>query len=193
MKSKVVKGPGERGAGKVEERENSPGKPRDLSMAKVLRIAQEAEGFLDLGLYHRALERAERLLASRAGRQAGLSLKAECFRLANRFDEAIPVLEEALREWPDDESLWVNMGWCRKRTGRLDLAIEAMEELLARQPESPIGHYNLACYLALAGEKERCLGELRLALELDPSLRESAREESDFDSLREDPDFLALL
>lgn len=177
----------------MEDKEDKAGEPRELSMARVLRIAQEAEGFMELGLFHRALERTERLLSSRAGRQAGLSLKAECYRRADRFAEAIPLLEEALREWPDDESLWVNMGWCRKRTGRLDLAIQAMEELLARQPESPIGHYNLACYLALAGEKERCLGELRLAFELDPSFKELAREESDFDSLREDPEFQELL
>ena len=176
----------------MEEKDRKEKGPGDLSMVQVLRIAQEAEGFMELGLFHRALQRAERLLASRTGRQAGLTLKAECFRRAERFDEAIPVLEEALQEWPEDEGLWVNMGWCRKRTGRLDLAIQAMEDLLARQPESPIGHYNLACYLALAGDKERCLGELRLAFELDPSLKELAQEESDFDSLRNDPEFQKL-
>ncbi len=176
-----------------EPRDGTGGEPEELSMVQVLRIAQEAEGFLELGIHHRALERAERLLRSRAGRQAGLSLKAECFRRADRFEEAIPVLEEALREWPDDEGLWVNMGWCRKRTGRLDLAIQAMEDLLARQPESPIGHYNLACYLSLAGEKERALGELRMAFELEPGFKDLAKEESDFDPLRGDPEFEELL
>ena len=48
--------------------------------------------------------------------------------------------------------------------------------------------YDLACVEALAGDKESALEHLRAAAE-NPRLREHARKDSDFDSLRDDPRF----
>jgi len=168
-------------------------KQGDLLPLQVIRLAQEAEGYMEFGLLERALERTDRLLASTAGRQAGVALRTEILRRLERFDDALLLLEAAAEEFPDEEAIWVNIGWCRKRTGRLEQAIEAMYRLLERLPESPIGHYNLACYLALAGQRERSLGCLKNALGLDPSLRARLGEEEDFSSLRSDPEFQALL
>ena len=163
--------------------------PADLNPALVIRLATEAAGFLEFDLVDRALARADRLLATQAGRLAGLALKGECLRRRERHEEALPLLREALAQSPEDESLWINLGWCLKRTGRLAEAVEAMEDLLEQLPGSALGHYNLSCYLALAGERERCLAELERALELDGSLRGQIPGESDFDTLREDPGF----
>ena len=52
--------------------------------------------------------------------------------------------------------------------------------------------YDLACVEAVAGDKEGALEHLRAAAE-NPRLREHAREDSDFDSLRDDPRFDAAL
>ena len=46
--------------------------------------------------------------------------------------------------------------------------------------------YNLACYESLAGRSEAALAGLRRAIELDPSFRELARDDSDFDPIRAD-------
>jgi hypothetical protein len=51
----------------------------------------------------------------------------------------------------------------------------------------------LACYLSLAGDKGRALRHLARALELDAEYRALADAESDFDPIRSDPDFQALL
>ena len=43
-------------------------------------------------------------------------------------------------------SLWLALGWCYKRIGRIDLAIESLEEALSIEPNDALIHYNLACY-----------------------------------------------
>jgi hypothetical protein len=63
----------------------------------------------------------------------------------------------------------------------------ARETLEATEYASPL--YNLACCEALAGMKEDAIGHLRVACERRPSLRELAREDSDLDSIRDEPGF----
>ncbi|MBN1439372.1 MAG: ClbS/DfsB family four-helix bundle protein [Anaerolineales bacterium] len=52
--------------------------------------------------------------------------------------------------------------------------------------------YNLACHYALIGEKGKAVGGLKEALELNPDLREWSKEDPDFASIRETPEYLAL-
>jgi mannose-6-phosphate isomerase-like protein (cupin superfamily) len=53
--------------------------------------------------------------------------------------------------------------------------------------------YNLACCEALVGRKDDAIGHLRVAFERRPSLRDLAKEDADFDSLREEPAFRELV
>ncbi len=66
----------------------------------------------------------------------------------------------------------------------------AREPLEASGYASPL--YNLACCEALAGRKEDAIGHLRIAFEKRPSLRDLAKEDTDFDSLRDEPAFREL-
>jgi tetratricopeptide (TPR) repeat protein len=77
------------------------------------------------------------------------------------------------------------------RDGDYDTARAILEDGLA-QKEHPALHYNLACVEALAGDAERALAELELAIDAAPRFRESARTDDDFASLRDDPRFSAL-
>lgn len=53
-------------------------------------------------------------------------------------------------------------------------------------------HYNLACYYAQIGERDRALGELKEGLRLDPALTEWSKKDPDFAALRDDPGYLGL-
>ncbi len=64
-----------------------------------------------------------------------------------------------------------------------EAAADAMSEALVRG-EEPMLLYNLACYESLAGRHEGAVSHLRRAVELDPSYRELARADSDFDPVR---------
>lgn len=53
--------------------------------------------------------------------------------------------------------------------------------------------YNLACAYTLSGKRTEALALLPEAFDLEPSLKAWAREDTDLDSLRGDPDFATLL
>ena len=67
----------------------------------------------------------------------------------------------------------------------------------ARQTLEASGHavplYNLACCEALTGRNEDAIGHLRVALERRPSLRELAKDDTDLDRLRGEPEFHELV
>ena len=77
--------------------------------------------------------------------------------------------------------------------GRYAEGAELLEQGLARFPDDATILYDLACYRALAGLGDGAIESLARALERDPSLKELARGDSDFDSVRERADFSTLL
>jgi Flp pilus assembly protein TadD len=156
------------------------------------KLQQQAEGYLELGMPRHALETLGRLgdLASLDG--YSLYLSGEALRSMERYFEALMPLERAAKTAPENIHIRLALGWCYKRTGRLDLAIDALEQALLARPDEPLLRYNLACYLSLAGQKRRAIRYLSQAMTLDPTYRRLAETESDFDSLRADPRFQSL-
>ncbi len=120
-------------------------------------------------------------------------LRAEAYRMKQLHAEALRDYERALREDPEDPTLMLGMAWCYKRTGQLGKAIAVTEAAYRVAPDKPLIMYNLACYLALAGDRERALAWLGRALRRDQSFRKLVAEETDFDSLRSDPDFRRIV
>lgn len=53
-------------------------------------------------------------------------------------------------------------------------------------------YYNLGCILALTGQTEQAIERVREALRLSPGMAEWAQQDSDLDSLRDEPAFQAL-
>ncbi len=121
-----------------------------------------------------------------------LLLEGQALKLMERYREAIAPLARSAEIDPQNLHVWLALGWCHKRTGRLDLAIESLERALDLQDSDAIVPYNLACYWSLAGNRKLALIYLAQALELDPNYREMVSDEPDFDPIRNDPDFQAL-
>jgi len=68
---------------------------------------------------------------------------------------------------------------------------DARETLEASGYATPL--FNLACCEAMAGHKDDAIGHLRVAIERRPSLRDVAKEDTDLDSLRDEPAFRELV
>jgi tetratricopeptide (TPR) repeat protein len=64
---------------------------------------------------------------------------------------------------------------------------------LERSPDNPSVLYNLACAECLAGDTEAALEQLTRAVELNPKTAEWAREDTDFDAIRDEPRFVATV
>ena len=67
-----------------------------------------------------------------------------------------------------------------------------LQEGLRVHPEAGGIYYNLACVEAVDGNRDPALSALRAAIERRPEAAEWAREDEDFEFLREDPEFRAL-
>ena len=72
-------------------------------------------------------------------------------------------------------------------------AREILAEGLECHPESGSLHYNLACLEAIAGQRAAALAALTDAIRLRPAVAGWASEDEDFASLRDDPEFRALV
>ncbi len=156
------------------------------------RAIEEAEGYLELGMREHALTALERrsTLVHTNGRAC--YLWGETLRELARYDEALLPLERSADLVPDDIHVWLALGWCYKRTGKLSKAIEALEQAVAVDPGEAILHYNLACYWSLARNRVLALRYLSHALEMDCNFRDMVLHEPDFLPLRHDPEFLQL-
>ncbi len=77
----------------------------------------------------------------------------------------------------------------RKATtsGRSQLFKEGLDEF----PNASGRYYNIACMLALLGRRDDAIENLRRAVDIDPDAYKPA-EDSDFESLKDDPEFLAI-
>ncbi|MCA9100644.1 MAG: tetratricopeptide repeat protein [Pirellulales bacterium] len=157
------------------------------------RILREAEGYLELGMPQHALAALSRLDRESSGRSDALYLEGEALRSLGRYGEALVPLEAAADVAPSNVHIWLALAWCYKRTNQLPRAIEALEQARDVDPDDALLLYNLACYWSLAGEVEQAVDYLGRAFERDPNYRELVADESDFDPIRNRPEFQALL
>ncbi len=77
--------------------------------------------------------------------------------------------------------------------GRYADGAALLRAALERHGEDAALLYDLACFEALTGDTPQAMAHLSRSFELDRGLRESARADSDLDTLRVDPVFEALL
>lgn len=172
-------------------------------------LMQQAEGYLDLifacdelltlddelrdRMARLALSNLVQIEDSQGHRARILYLKGQAYRAMRQYAEAVGPLEQAAELDPENVHIYLALGWCYKRSKRLDLAIESLERSLEYDYEIGIVHYNLACYWAISRNPKLAVSYLTTAFEIDSSLRDLVRDEPDFNSIRNHPDFLAIM
>ena len=172
------------------------------------RAFREAEGYLDLAtvyddrwplapavrdqLAQRTLDVLAALGDSADTSSRALFLKGQAMLVMERYADATVPLSAATEIASYDVHTWLALGWCYKRMGRLDLAIQSLEEALAVEPDRAIVHYNLACYWSLAKNSKLAISYLANAFDIDPNYRDLVDAETDFDNIRDHRDFMAL-
>lgn len=171
-------------------------------------VLREVEGYLELlmvfhhdwpvapslrdPLVRRALAILDDMGSAGAHLAHALYLRGQALRVAEQWNDAIAPLAQAAELEPQNTAHWLALAWCQKRVGRVDLAIQALEEALAADAEQAIVHYNLACYWALQQNVSLAVEYLARAFDIDPKYRDLVKDERDFDGIRHHPGFRAV-
>ncbi|MBC2702998.1 adenylate/guanylate cyclase domain-containing protein [Desulfobacula sp.] len=88
---------------------------------------------------------------------------------ASRPEEAIPLLQKAIRLNPNAEAwTFVFLGHSFRNTGRLEEAISAYKKVLQRAPDHLIAHIALTTVYSLMGQDEEARAEAQEVLRINP-------------------------
>jgi len=181
----------------------------DASIQQTLLNLKSAEGYLELGsmfedrwsldlplrqvMADSAMYHLNQITDPRGHASTVLYLKGQACRMAERYPEAVDWFDKLIEIEPDNMPALLAVAWCHKRTDNLASSIDTMGQAIACEPDNAIAHYNLACYLALDGQVQLCVNRLTDALKLEPQFRVYITDESDFDPVRDHPDFQMLV
>ncbi len=118
---------------------------------------------------------------------------AVLLRIEGRLDEAEVEARSALELAPDSLAANNNFANLLVALGRLKEAETYFQKAISLSPEHPKPHYNLACVYALQGRTAEAVANLREAVKRADILRKEAATDPDFESIRNAPDFRALV
>jgi adenylate cyclase len=119
--------------------------------------------------YAEAIPEYETVLASNRNWVIALHALGQCKLFAGSIEEAVPLVERAIRLSPRDPQLgifYLQIGLVRLLQSRTDEAILWLGKACAATPEHPFAHAYLTAAYALKGETERAATELAEARRL---------------------------
>ncbi len=102
-------------------------------------------------------------------------------------------LGRARRHRPEDVEVLAELATTLTRLGRHEEGLSLDRRLVELLPDDATARYNLACSLALCRASAAALLELERAIELGYSDADHLLADEDLSSLRQEPNFLALL
>jgi len=109
------------------------------------------------------------------------------------YEEAIASYDKAIEFKPDYHEAWSNRGTALSALGQKEAAIASHDKALELKPDYANAHYNKACCHALQDNPDTAIASLQRAIELDASCREMAKTDTDFDGIRDNEQFQALI
>jgi TolB-like protein/Flp pilus assembly protein TadD/tRNA A-37 threonylcarbamoyl transferase component Bud32 len=144
-------------------------------------------------------------LFKEAGRINPIDYQSPCYlafiyQSIGRLEKMKPVLHEALARVerqlalnPDDSrAIYLGAG-ALIRLGEKQKAMEWVKRLAASERDEPYLLYGIACLYALTDRVEESLYYLKKAVEAGYAHRQYLEKDSDFDSIREHPDYRAII
>ena len=113
--------------------------------------------------------------------------------LLGRNEEEIASFDKAVEIKPDYHQAWNNRGFALDELGRYEDAIASYDKAVEIKPDKHQAWYNKARCYALQENVDLAVENLKQAISLNPEYREMAKTDPDFNSIREDERFQALL
>ena len=109
------------------------------------------------------------------------------------YRQAVVAYENAIVLDPYNSRLYSALGMARYRLQEFELALQMFGKARSLDTLDATAFYNEACMYALLSRNTEAIDSLQKAIELDATLREHAREDSDFDKIRALPAFINMI
>jgi len=110
-----------------------------------------------------------------------------------RKEEAVQSYDQAVEINPDYYEAWNNRGYALSALGRKEEAVQSYDQALNIKPDFANAYYNKACCYGLQEKIDLAIETLQQAINLDSDYQEMAKTDPDFDRIRNDDRFRALI
>jgi superkiller protein 3 len=113
------------------------------------------------------------------------------YRAQGRYAEAIAAYQQAIALDANDAMIYSSLAAIYRKTGdeeQYQAYVNRARELIADENE-----YNRACFAAICGAVDEAIALLQAAIAKAPGMRQLAQHDPDFDFIREDARFRALV
>ncbi len=108
-------------------------------------------------------------------------------------DFEISFFEGLVKKAPHYVDALIPLAEAYTKAGFYEKGLQIDKRLAKLRKDDPVVHYNLACSLALVGNKDEAFRALEKSIELGYSDFEHLKRDSDLRTLRDDPRFKTLL
>jgi tetratricopeptide (TPR) repeat protein len=125
--------------------------------------------YADKREYDKAIAEGERAVALSPGNWVSLTSYAHSLTIAGRPEEAIPLLQKAIRLTPFGEpNLYCESGLALRNTGRFEEAVSAFKKALQIAPDNILGHILLTATYSIMGREKEVRAEAAEVLRINP-------------------------
>jgi len=179
---------------RYEEAVESYKKALDLDPKSVMTWGNLGNTLMDLERYEEALNAWDRVFEIDSKNDRALNSQALTLSLLKNFEKAITAIGEAINLKPKEVLYRANRGIILARYGRYTEALAECEQAIKQNSKDESGYYGKACCYALQGEIGQAIDNLQKAIDIAPRRsRREAKHNRDFDSIRDDERFRALM
>jgi tetratricopeptide (TPR) repeat protein len=161
---------------------------------------KEALAIYDQGLklyyqrnYNAALAQFNKALAIDPNCYQAINGKGASYAFLGRYSEGISLVKQAIKMKPDFEYGYFNLGLSNELAGKWNDAISAYETAIKLNSKDEWAFYGIASIYGRQGNIDMVVKYLQQAIAIDPGVKDSAREEKDFNPVRNNPQFKALI
>ena len=144
--------------------------------------------------FHQLADFLEQLNVERPGNAIYYGLLGDVWvEYIGDYRRAAIAYENAIVLDPHNSSLYSALGMARYRLREFELALQMFGKARSLDALDATAFYNEACVYSLLSRNAEAIYSLQKAIELDATLREHAREDSDFDKIRTLPAFINMI
>jgi tetratricopeptide (TPR) repeat protein len=149
--------------------------------------------YTEMQQYERALEDYKRAIELNPEYAAAYSNRGLTYHELQQYEQALEDYKRAIELNPEEAAAYSNRGNTYYKLQQYEQALEDYGRAIELNPEYAAAYYNKSCTFALMKHVEKACEWLRKAINLDEEHIEMARQDRDFDAIREQDYFKALM